>query len=51
MHYVASDDFCKVKTVYSISVNFSEFEFRFILVTLYKSDLNRTGLNTELVES
>jgi hypothetical protein len=21
MHYVATDDFCKVKTVYSISVN------------------------------
>jgi hypothetical protein len=22
MHYVASDDFCKIKTVYSISIQF-----------------------------
>jgi hypothetical protein len=32
MHYVATDYFCKI---YSISIIFSKFEFRFILVTLY----------------
>jgi hypothetical protein len=30
----ASDDFCKVKTVYSSSIIFSKFGFRFILVSL-----------------
>jgi hypothetical protein len=36
MHYVAADGFCKVKTVYRISINFSKFGFRFILVTVSK---------------
>jgi hypothetical protein len=35
MHYVATDDFCKLKTIYSISINFSKFRFRFIVVALY----------------
>jgi hypothetical protein len=36
MHHVATDYFCKVKKkVYSISINFSKFGFRFLLVTLY----------------
>jgi hypothetical protein len=34
MHYVANYDFCKVKTVYDISINLSKFGFYFILVTL-----------------
>jgi hypothetical protein len=35
MHYVLTGDFWKVITVYIISVNFSKFGFRFILVILY----------------
>jgi hypothetical protein len=37
MHYVATDDFCKVKTVYSISITLSKSGFRFTLVILYLS--------------
>jgi hypothetical protein len=36
MQYVATDDSCKVKSVYSISMHFSKFGFRFILATLNK---------------
>jgi hypothetical protein len=35
MHYIATDDFCKIKAFYSISIYFSKFGLRFILVTLY----------------
>jgi hypothetical protein len=35
MRFVATDNFGKVKTVYSITVNVSKFGFRFILVTLF----------------
>jgi hypothetical protein len=34
LYYVATDDLCKVKTLYSFSI-FSKFRFRFIAVTLY----------------
>jgi hypothetical protein len=34
-HYDANYDICKVETVYSTSINFSKFGFRFILVTMY----------------
>jgi hypothetical protein len=36
MHYVATDNICKVKTVYaySISIHFSKFGFLFILIIL-----------------
>jgi hypothetical protein len=35
MHYVPADDVFKVRAVYSISIIFSKFGFRFILVILY----------------
>jgi hypothetical protein len=37
MHLVATGDFCKLKSVYSISIIFSNFVFRFIQATLYLS--------------
>jgi hypothetical protein len=33
--YVATDDFFKVKSVYSVLINFSKLGFRFMLVILY----------------
>jgi hypothetical protein len=38
-HYVATDYFCTVKTVYSTSIICFMFRFRFIAVTLYLSVL------------
>jgi hypothetical protein len=35
MNSVVNNYFCKVKTVYSISIIFSKFGFHFILITLY----------------
>jgi hypothetical protein len=34
MHYVPTDDFCKVKTVYKISINFSKYD-SFLFWSLY----------------
>jgi hypothetical protein len=42
MHYVSIDDFCKVKTVYSISIHSLKFGFRFILITLYNPSIQNT---------
>jgi hypothetical protein len=45
MLYVASHDFCKVKTVYSISIIFSKFVFHFIVATFKFGDINLTKQN------
>jgi hypothetical protein len=39
MHYVTTDDFCKVKNVYIISINFLKLGLYFILFTLYLETL------------
>jgi hypothetical protein len=48
MHYVSTDEFCKVKTVYNISIIFSKFGFCFILVIVYYINIKQTDVKSHV---